>query len=192
MNTILRFENSQFENTLNSYQNHANQLNQLLDIFRKMKGAPIKEEEAEAVRNNPIQAILEVIAKKSGFPNSPLEFQLSASGLAIDYQNFVNHLEGKEQIFKQDIYHYSQGYFEISDKCKADLKEDCTIYATEEQIPKLQYFQKLAETLNDGIEISYISDYQRANICRSIQGLEMQVENGTYVIGLNTRSLFNS
>jgi hypothetical protein len=191
MKTILRFENSQFENNLNSYTNQANQLNQLLDLYRQIKGAAIQNElEAESVRLEPLKTVLEVIAKKSGFPNSPLDFQLSSTGLSVNYQNFINHLESKEQIFKQDIFKYNQGYYEVSDKAKTDLKEKCTIYATDDQLPKLEYFQKLAETLNYGIEINYISDYQRANICRAIQGLEMQVEDGRYVIGLNTYSLF--
>ena len=191
MNTILRFEQQQLENTLNSYTNQANQLNQLLDYYRQIKGAPIQNEaEGETIRLEPLKSVLKLIGEKSSFPNSPLDFQLSASGLGIDYTNFINHLEGIEQIFKQDIFKYSQGYYEVSEKAIADLKKSCTIFATADQLPKLQYFQKLAQNLNDGIKIGYISDYQRANICRSIPGLEMQTENGQYIIGLNTYSLF--
>jgi hypothetical protein len=191
MKTILRFEQTQFENNLNSYTNQANQLNQLLDIYRQIKGSPIQNEaEGESVRLEPLKSVLELIGNKSGFPSNPLDFQLSASGLGVDYQNFINHLESKEQIFKQDIFKYNQGYYEVSDKAISDLKGSCTIYATADQLPKLEYFQKLAKSLNNGIEEGYISDYQRANICRSIPGLEMQVENSKYVIGLNTYSLF--
>jgi hypothetical protein len=193
MKTILRFENSQFENNLNSYTNQANQLNQLLDLYRQIKGAPIQDkEEGEKIRLEPLKSVLELIGNKSGFPSNPLDFQLSASGLGMDYQTFINYLEGKDQILKLDIYEFKQGHFEVSQKALDQLEKDLTTYATDDQLPKLQYFQKLAESLNNGIEIGYISENQRANICRAIQGLELQVKNGKYVIGLNTRSLFNS
>jgi hypothetical protein len=166
-------------------------LNNLLSYYRDVTGMPIQnEQEGQAVKNNPIQAIREAIAKKSGFEDRPFDFQLDSTGLRMQYGNFMSYLEGKEQLFKQDIFKYNQGYFEVSEQAIAELRELCTAYATEDQIPKLIYFQKLAKNLNDGIEIGYISDYQRANICRSIQGLALDVEDGKYKIGLNTHSLF--
>ena len=191
MKIILRFDEEAFNRTSQDYQNTASMLNNLLSYYRDVTGMPIQnEQEGQAVRNNPIQAIREAIAKKSDFPGRPFDFQLDSTGLRMQYGNFMSYLEGKEQLFKQDIFKYNQGYFEVSEQALNRLKEDCTAYATEEQIPKLIYFQKLAKNLNDGIEIGYISDYQRANICRSIQGLALDVENGSYVIGLNTHLLF--
>jgi hypothetical protein len=193
MKQILKFHQDQNDNTLIAYQSNADNLNQLLSHYRQIKGAPVQDkEEGEKIRLEPLKSVLKLIGEKSGFPNNPLEFQLSASGLGMDYQTFLNYLEGKEVIFKQDIFQYNQGFYQVSDKAIADLKEACTIYATAEQLPKLQYFQKLAESLNNGIEIGYISDYQRANICRSIQGLNLDVQDGNYVIGINTGVLFNS
>ena len=193
MKQILNFDKERFDLIAQSYQNNTNTVNRVLEHYRQIKGAPIQDkEEGEKIRLEPLKSILEVIATKSGFPNNPLEFQLSASGLGMDYQTFINYLEGKDQILKLDIYEFKQGHFEVSQKALDQLEKDLTTYATDDQLPKLQYFQKLAESLNNGIEIGYISENQRANICRAIQGLELQVKNGKYVIGLNTRSLFNS
>jgi hypothetical protein len=193
MKTILKFDDEAFNITSQDYQNSASMLNNLLSYYRDVTGMPIQnEQEGQAVRNNPIQAIREAIAKKSDFSGRPFDFQLDSTGLRMQYGNFMSYLEGKEQLFKQDIFKYNQGYFEVSEQALNRLKEDCTIYATDEQIPKLIYFQKLAESLNNGIEIGYISDYHRSQICRSISGLSLDVEQGKYKIGLNIAVLFNS
>lgn len=193
MKTVLKFNDEVFERTSQDYQDSASKLNNLLSYYRAVTGMSIQnEQEGQHVRNNPIEAIRGAIAKKSDFAGRPFDFQLDSTGLRMQYGNFMSYLEGKEQLFKQDIFTYNQGYFEVSEKALIRLKEDCTDYATDAQLPKLRYFEALAKSLNSGIDEGFVSEFQRSQICRSISGLTVDVEQERYVIGLNLSLLFNS
>jgi hypothetical protein len=168
------------------YQSFVINENEALAKFSDLEAGLLQDKfEAQQFRHDPVNFVKDRIESKSTFKDASFEFKLEASGLTYNWSNFVEYIENKREILKQDLFDFD-GQFKLKQSAIDTLNEECTIYATDEVKPVWEYYNKLAADLNRGIKAGYLNSNYRTQIVRSIPAFQISVDEiGDYKISVN-------
>jgi hypothetical protein len=169
------------------YNSFVNNANEALSKYSDLEVGLLQDKfEAQQFRLNPINFAKDRIESKSTFKDATFDFKLEAIGLTHSWSSFVEYVENKCEILKQDLFDFD-GHFKLKQSAIDKINEECTTYATDQIRPVWEYYNKLAAELNKGIKVGYLSSNYRTQIVRSIPAFKIDVDEktGDYIISVN-------
>ena len=181
------FDSERYNLTISLYNSFVNNANEILSKYSDLEIGLLQDKfEAQQFRLDPINFAKQKIESKSTFKDATFDFKLEAIGLNHNWSNFVEYVENKREILKQDLFDFD-GQFKLKQSAIDKINEECTIYATDEVKPAWEFYNKLAADLNRGIKAGYLNSNYRTQIVRSVPALKLDVDEktGDYIISVN-------
>ena len=181
------FDTERYNLTTSLYNSFVNNANEILSKYSDLEVGLLQDKfEADQFRVDPINFAKDRIETKSTFKDATFDFKLEASGLTLNWSNFVEYIENKREILKQDLFDFDGG-FKLKQSAIDKINEECTVYATDEVKPVWEFYNKLASDLNRGIKAGYLSSNYRTQIARAVPAFKLDVDEktGDYVISVN-------
>jgi hypothetical protein len=184
---IMYFDTERYNLTTSLYNSFVNNANEILSKYSDLEVGLLQDKfEADQFRVDPINFAKQKIESKSTFKDATFDFKLEAIGLTLNWSNFVEYVQNKLEILKQDLFDFD-GQFKLKQSAIDKINEECTIYASNEVKPIWDYYNKLAADLNKGIKAGYLNSNYRTQIVRSIPAFKLDVDEktGDYIISVN-------
>jgi hypothetical protein len=184
---IMYFDNERYNLTISLFQSFVNNANEALSKYSDLEVGLLQDSyEAQQFRLDPISFAKQKIESKSTFKDASFDFKLEASGLTLNWSIFVEYVENKREVLKQDLFDFD-GHFKLKQSAIDKINEECTVYVTDEVKPGWEYYNKLAADLNKGIKAGYLNSNYRTQIVRAIPAFLIDVDEktGDYIISVN-------
>lgn len=181
MKTEINFNKEAYNQSIESVEQGANNLNELINLVEKFTNKKATEKQVFEIKENPKNVLDQFVDNTipESFRNSNIDFKLDALGLKAKYYNVIEYYQDNLGSWVAYEYEVKASQFIVSEKYKNIVRQSHTIYVeTEEQKAKFDYLTEIAKMLNKGVAKDYITAYNRPAIQRAIRGLNLDVPQG--------------
>jgi hypothetical protein len=195
MKTEIKFNKANYELELQSIQQGADNLNELVTkvcSYLKEKTpsakllANIKEDATEVIASHVLNSVPETLQ------NASFDFKLQSLGFEGAYNDISDYVTNIRGSWISYEYEVKNAKFVISELTKNLTREKHTIYVDSElDLQKFKYFKELKTLLNNGFENGFLNIYARPQIISTIKELNLEVpeDKNEFEVVINPYSL---